>query len=119
MKIEISGNPQFTINFTRSLVEKILKLAALHYDGTCRRQLIEGPLVRAMNRMNGLEFDSCVTTMTFREVDLLLKICGVRHMSAPSSDADFSDVDDFVTSSTKALKTANAISSNWHSVIHG
>jgi len=104
MKVTIHGKPTFTAKLTRQLANELIKIATMHYDSTCKRAGCPGGFLYgfwiSFELDSGLETNDA--TMSWRDVDTLLKILEVRHYLPHVSPA----VDDLNRSLHQAMQRA-------------
>ena|SRR6202035_1927035 len=111
MKIEAICRPEFFVPFTRDIVEALSLCSKLHYDQVCKDQRFSGPLFRSFNMMNAMEIDSYNISMTFRELDTLLKVCEI--LPTALSPEQRRLLLDFSRVGREALRKANEICRDW------
>ena len=82
MKISIYATPKFCFEVDKSLVESLMQLSEMHYDGTCRKAHMLGGFLYGWNNMVQFreqcppeEKEPVFVTCDFRELDTVAKIC--------------------------------------------
>lgn len=78
MKITIDWTPKFSCEFTLEQLDRLIEISKRHYDGVCRSASGEnGFLIQWRQRIEAEIFNSIYAT--FRELDIVLKICEMAH----------------------------------------
>lgn len=112
MKIEISGRAVFAFKPTLTLLQTIETCAIMHYDATCKAVAAPGGLIHRAILLFGFSGpESCVETWTFRELDLILKVC--ENPSRSLNETAIAELADFVFSARGALHRANELVVQW------
>lgn len=107
MNIQIQGEPVFYLHITKSVIDTCLTLSSLHYDGTCKAAgKLGGFLYGWKNHIEHFTPETLVRA-SFRELDLLLKICEMP--VTPHDD----EMNKFISCVRMALITSGRISKLW------
>jgi hypothetical protein len=109
MKVTIHGKPTFTVRLTRSLVDRLIGIAKVHYDAACRRTGCPGGFLYGFQVHFELDPDAQTIdeTLSWRDVDTLLKVLEVRHYLPNTNQA----VEDLNRSLHCAMQRARDL--NW------
>lgn len=80
MKIDVNVRPEFTIRFTKPLVDFLHAQAALHYDGECRFLASnDGVLTKVQRILANYPEQEYGYPVDFRTLDLLSKVVEMNH----------------------------------------
>lgn len=78
VEVNLVQLPAFEVTFDQKLVDVLLTLCSYHYDGQCRSAGRHGGIIYGWN--NALTFpdsQEVKRVLSFREMDLVMKVCEV------------------------------------------
>lgn len=115
MKITVRGTPNFCVPFTLQLATSLKLLSQLHYDWSCREISLPGPNGIIHGILNSMEYGQVNVIewpLTFRNLDLLMKVCEGRH-GVSMTIAAHEELNRFVRVSLSALRMSGSICAPW------
>lgn len=119
MYISIKVKPTFALQPSLAMVNLLMQMSELHYDGKCKSMSLRGGLfygwrnaVEYANNTNFQENDSTgIVYASFSELDLTLKVCENLYLL---DNDDQALIDPFVKQILRALTLCNRQLSNLH-----